>query len=179
MKSNKISLQIEKQQAATKKRFNRRIKQYLILSAVSLPFLLWLGSFFSKIKFSYISTVLVYSAILITLWCFVLVLDYLISKRAKKLRQIKNAKLVIENYNAQVMQQKQNKVSIELNEIANVNVQKLEQKNNLKFKEENSNLKLNKINLLNENKNDIISDKEKSQKLKQKKYGNYKNKRKK
>ncbi len=187
MNVKKLNLQIEKEQAVSKKRFNKRVKQFLMLAFVSFPFLLWLGTVFTKAKLSNFVTIVIYCAILLCFWAGVLGADILISKRAKKLRQIKNAKAIIDSYNKQVSERRVEleKQANKTNQVVNEETKNFEVDNSniielSKNAEEKVPLNNNSLNDLQNNKKSvIISDIEKKQKIKQKKYGNFNNKRKK
>jgi len=167
---------VERVKAVERKKMNRRIKQYFMLVFVSLPLLIYLGFLFEKINLQQIWSILIYSGILIVLWCFVLLIDKLVLKRAKKLRQIKNAKAVLDKYNAEV-ERKNAEIKAEAERLEQIKAEK-ERK---KIEKEQKQIELEKqqIELPNSEKNDTISNIEKKNKIKQKKYGNFNNKRKK
>jgi len=110
------------------------------------------------------------------------ILYKLISKRAKKLRQIKNAQAIVNKYNEELKKQKEAVEQTEEKETTiekdNIKIETAEEEDKLceNSKEE---IDKNQINLPKNNKSVNLKDIDKKQKIKQKKYGNFKSKRKK
>ncbi len=178
-RQKKQSLKIEKTQAVERRNATRRIKQFFMLALVSLPLILYLSGVFNKVGLSDFWSIFIFCAILIVLWFIMLFFDKLVLKRSKKIRQIKNAQAIVDKYNAEILKKREeNYVAVPekiAKEATNTEVVELENATNEVDKVE----QFDEINLQNTTKDVIISNEEKKNKLKQKKYGSFNNKRKK
>lgn len=194
-RQKKQSLKLEKTQAVERRNITRRVKQFFVLAIVSLPIILFLSGVLTKAGVNDAWSVVIFCVILVAMWCIMIFCDKLILKRAKKIRQIKNAQAVVDKYNAEVLKRREEELATKKqaeekfaateqaetaseSEISQVEAE-IETAEAQKNEPENKNDEATKNTLQNEPKNVIINNEEKKNKLKQKKYGGFNNKRKK